>query len=470
MANVSNIPVLIVDDETQYLQSAAVVLRVAGFDVVTTTDPLSVVELVKTRTFGVILLDILMPGMRGDELLDALTSVSSLSAIIMSTAVNDVEVAVSCMRKGAFDYLVKPVDKHRLVTTVKRAVEMVELKNENRKLKEGILRNQLKNPEIFEDIVTRDSTMFSMFRYIEAIAASPMPVLIRGETGSGKELIAKALHRAWGRSGEFVCVNAAGLSDALFSDALFGHEKGAFTGADTKRPGLVAKSSGGTLFLDEIGDMTLESQIKLLRLLEERTYYPTGSDTARTSDTRIIAAANRDLDVLRKNGTFRDDLYYRLEAHIVDTPPLRQRPNDIDLLVDYFVEQLSHQMNKEAPVIEKDFYATCRRYSFPGNVRELRNIVADALSIAGGAAIDSTMLPSKMTQGLLPENEAQISEFNHNTVAMWQTLPAIKDAEQLLIAEALKRSQGNQTMAAQLLGMTRSALNKRLTRAKQDVE
>ena len=470
MPSISSFPVLIVDDEKQYLQSAAVALRVAGFEVMTISDPLAVVESVKNRPFGAVLLDILMPGIRGDELLGHIISVSPLSAVIMTTAVSDVETAVSCMRKGAFDYLIKPVEKDRLVTTVKRAMEMVELRGENRRLKEGLLLNRFKRPEIFEGIVTRDQGMLSVFRYIEAIAQTPMPVLILGETGVGKELIAQAIHKASGRKGEFVCVNAAGVNDALFSDSLFGHEKGAFTGADAKRAGFVAKASGGTLFLDEIGDTSLESQTKLLRLLEERTYYPTGSDTPRTSDARIIAATHRNLDSLRKEGLFRDDLYYRLEAHLIDVPPLRKRIGDIVLLVDYFMEKAMQQLGKESPVIDSGFYDSCRGYSFPGNIRELRNIITDIASVCDSNSITASMLPSKMAQTAQAPLSALSPEFNQEAMRQWQSLPYIKDAEQMLIEEALRRSNDNQTLAAQLLGMTRSALNKRLVRAKQDQE
>ncbi len=459
---------MIIDDETQYLQSASVNLRFAGFEVTAVSDQSQIFDLLRSRSFGAIILDILMPGKRGDELLESIIAASPLSAVIMATAVNDIEVAVRCMRKGAFDYLVKPVEKDQLVTTVKRAVEMVELRTENRRLKERLLGNQLTNPQLFEHIVTRDPQMLSVFRYIEAIGQTPMPVLIRGETGTGKELIAQAVHKASGRTGEFVCVNAAGMTDILFSDALFGHEKGAFTGADSKRAGLVAKAAGGTLFLDEIGDMTLESQIKLLRLLEERTYYPTGSDTPRTSNARIIAATNRDIDQMRKEGKFRDDLYYRLEAHIVEIPALRQRRNDIPLLIDCFTEKVCQQLGKEVPLIEREFYDICSRYSFPGNIRELRNTISDVISILNGPKLSPDDLPAKIKQDNTSSVPVFSMEFNQDSLKLWQALPAIKDAEQLLIDEALRRSNGNQTIAAQLLGMTRSALNKRLTRAKQE--
>lgn len=468
MPNVSNFPVLIIDDELQYLQSAAVVLRVAGFDVVTVSEPGKVIEILENRQFGVILLDFLMPGVQGDEVLKQIRHAASNTPVIMVTAVNELETAVQCMRLGAFDYLVKPVEKDRLVTTVRTALEMVELRFENRRLKEGLLGNQLKRPEIFESIVTRDPKMIAIFRYIEVIALSPMPVLIRGETGTGKELIAQAIHRASGRSGDFVCVNAAGIADALLSDTLFGHEKGAFTGADSRRAGLVSKAAKGTLFLDEIGDMAIESQTKLLRLLEERTYYPTGSDTPRTSDARIVVATNKDLDSMRKSGRFRDDLYYRLEAHIIEIPSLKQRKCDLPLLIDHFCELAAQQLGKEIPAVSNEFYNALGNYSFPGNIRELRNVMTDAVCVAEQNIVDYTLLPYKFTvDKSIGVGEVSL-EFNQESLKRWQVLPAIKDAELLLIDEALRRSNDNQTMAAQLLGMTRSALNKRLTRAKQE--
>jgi DNA-binding NtrC family response regulator len=467
METESNFPVLIIDDEPQYLQSAAVSLRVAGYNVITLQDPGLAIETVKNRIFGAILIDILMPEIRGDLLIEKLIPQSPLSAIIMVTAVNDVETAVNCMRKGAFDYMVKPVEKDRLVTTVKRAIEMVELKTENRRLKDILIKGQLKHPENFEKIVTRDPHLLSTFKYIEAIAPTPMPVLIRGETGTGKELIAHAIHRNSGRKGEFVCVNAAGMTESFFNDALFGHEKGAFTGAEGKRAGLVARASGGTLFLDEIGDMAMESQINILRFLEQRTYYPAGSDTPRTSDTRIIAATNRDLDSMRNEGTFRNDLYYRLEAHVIDIPPLRQHSSDIPLLIDHFVEIVSHQLNKNITDIKRDFYNACLQYHFPGNVRELRNIVSDAISIADGAYIDSSMLPEKLTKSNIDGAYSISSKFNRELLEGLEYLPALKDMEQMLVDEALRRSNGNQTIAARIMGMTRSALNKRLIRAQQ---
>jgi DNA-binding NtrC family response regulator len=469
MARASSYPVLLVDDEVNFLQSAAITLRLAGFDVSAISNPGEVVSLVTGREFGAVMLDILMPGQSGTELLPQIKRASPRTQVIMMTAVTDIETAVTCMRQGAFDYLIKPVEKDRLVTTVKRALDMVELHNENIRLRDHLLLNRLEHPEVFESIMTRNRGMIAIFQYIEAIAQTRMPVLVQGETGTGKELIAAAIHRASGRKGEFISVNASGLNDALFCDTLFGHERGAFTGAEGKREGLVAKAGGGTLFLDEIGDLAMESQVKLLRLIEERTFYPTGSDTMRTTDARFVVATNRDLTVLQKDGLFRTDLYFRLEAHKITLPPLRQRREDIALLADWFAEEAATQVRKEVPDIPEKVYATLKQYSFPGNVRELRNMIIDAVSIGAASCLDEHYFLSRLKQNTNAAAQMQGPlDFTKETLSRWPSLPSLKDAEQMLIDEALRRSNGNQTLAASFLGMTRSALNKRLSMAKNE--
>ena len=316
----SSLPVLLVDDEADFLKSASLTLRLGGCDVVTCQHSNDVLALMEQQRFGVVLLDILMPGGKGTQLLPEIIKSFPESPVIMLTALNSVETAVECMRSGAFDYLVKPVEKERLVTSVRRAIDFVEIRNENSRLKGYLLDDQLKRPELFERFITRNKNIAAIFQYIEAIAQTPMPVLITGETGVGKELIARIVHDASGREGEFVSVNVAGLDDAMVSDTLFGHQKGAFTGADSKRDGLIAKAAGGTLFLDEIGDLARESQVKLLHLLEDRTYYSVGSDSLHNSTARIIVATNRDIQALRREGNFRNDLYFRLQSHQIDVP------------------------------------------------------------------------------------------------------------------------------------------------------
>ena len=463
-------PVLLVDDEEQFLKSAGIILRLAGMRVVPCSKGTEAIPVMEKENCGVVALDIMMPDVSGLSLLPEIVKSHPEIPVIMLTAVNEVETAVECMRCGAFDYLVKPVDKSRLVTTVRRAFELVDMRNENDRLRGCLFNDRLERPELFDHIITRNRSMHSIFQYIEAIAPTPMPVLIAGETGTGKEMIAKALHDASGRTGEFVTINIAGLNDTLFSDTLFGHERGAFTGANERREGLVAKAGGGTLFLDEIGDLSSETQVKLLRLLDDKTYYPVGSDSLRTSTARIIVATNRNLDHLREEGTFRNDLYFRLRSHLINLPPLRDRPEDIVLLVDAFIEESANQLGKKAPLPDKDLYLLLESYPFPGNIRELKLMLFDAVSSDKSGALSADSILGRLSPGQrskpVKSGPAVFQDLTENKICRHETLPSLKEAEEALVEEALRRSGGNQTIAAQLLGLTRSALNKRLTRSR----
>jgi len=333
-------PVLLVDDEDQLLQRASFALRISGVNNVRKcNDSRDVLDLLQRNQFSVIILDLMMPYINGDKLLPEITREFPSIPVIMHTAVNEVKTAVECMKNGAHDYLTKPVDKARLVTCVKKAIEFCDIKKENKELKKCILRDKLEKPEIFDNIVTGNHKMHSIFHYIEAISKTSIPVLITGDTGVGKEMIVKAVHEASGRKGEFVSVNVAGLDDNLFSDTLFGHVKGAFTGAVGERNGLIEKASKGTLFLDEIGDLKMESQVKLLRLLEEKTFYQVGSDKLCITDARIGVASNVDFMRLQTEGKFRKDLFYRLQNHHIEIPSLYERKDDIPLLTDFFIEK-----------------------------------------------------------------------------------------------------------------------------------
>lgn len=461
------LPVLLVDDELQFLQSGSFSLRSSGINNVSQCqDSREVMSLLSEQSYSVILLDILMPNITGRELLPEIVKKYPRIPVIMLTALNEVDTAVECMKNGAFDYLVKPVDKNRLITSVKRAIEYSEMKNENSRLKEYLLTNKLEKPEAFEDIVTRNRAMYSIFQYIEAIAQTTLPVLITAETGAGKEMIAKSIHKASGRKGEFVPINVAGLDDNLFSDTLFGHEKGAFTSADSKRVGLIGKATGGAVFLDEIGDLATESQVKLLRLLEERTYYPIGSDTPIPTDARIVVATNANLDTLQAEGKFRSDLYYRLQNHHIHIPPLRDKRDDIQLLVDFFLEQSAAELNKSSITPPPELYTLLETYHFPGNVRELRGMVYDAVSRHKGGVLSMETFRERIRKN--SEQAASIpngQESSRSTLYFPEQLPTIKETEQALVDEALKRAKNNQTIAAQMLGLTRSALNKRLSRS-----
>src|SRR5499426_25023 len=336
---VSQRPVLLVDDEPSLLRSASLLLRSAGITPIHTLDDSRLVlSRLADDTMGAVVLDLTMPHLSGQALLEQITAHDPDLPTIVMTATHDLETAVQCMQAGAVDYLVKPVDKHRLVSSVQRALALRALREEVGSLTERPLTERPRSDtpsqrQAFAEIVTQNTTMQALFRYIEAIARSPQPVLITGETGTGKELMARAVHRLAAPRGDFVAVNVAGLDDPVFSDTLFGHTRGAFTGADRPREGLITQAEEGTLFLDEIGDLAAVSQVKLLRLLQDGTYYPLGADRPRQSRARVVVATNRDVVQDVHAGTFRPDLYYRLRAHHVQLPPLRVRRDDLPLLV-----------------------------------------------------------------------------------------------------------------------------------------
>ncbi len=461
-------PVLLVDDEIQFLQSASFSLKSAGINnIITCNDSREVMKILETTTPALILLDIMMPYVTGKELLPLICGKFPGLHIIIMTAINEVETAVECMKSGACDYLVKPVDKARLVSSVRKAVEMAELLKENSRLKDSLLSAKLAVPEAFESIITRNMTMLSIFRYIEAVAKSPMPVLVTGETGTGKELFAHAVHIASGRKGEYVALNVAGLDDELCADTLFGHKKGAFTGAQADRAGMVAKAAGGTLFLDEIGDLSKESQIKLLRLIENKQYYPVGADSPVYTDTRIVVATNKPIDVMMKEGSFRQDLYYRLQSHIITIPPLRERKDNLPLLLSLFSEEAAKAMAKEVPSYPRELLILLANHFFPGNIRELKSMVYDAVSRHTGGIMSLDAFRDKITAAKTAPAVGKAGEAQNGSSKMmlFDELPTLEEAEETLIAEALKRAQNNQTIAANMLGLSRTALNKRLHRS-----
>jgi DNA-binding NtrC family response regulator len=461
----SAIAVLVVDDETQFLQSASFALRSSGIsNVVLCSDSREVLHCLEKQPFAVVLLDVLMPYCTGRELLPQIVGNYPGTAVIMVTAVNEVEVAVECMKGGAFDYLVKPLDKLRLITTVGKALECAELRSENSRLTRSLLSDGIENPAAFEGIISRSCLMLSIFRYIAAIAPTSLPVLITGETGSGKELIARAVHKASGRSGDFVAVNVGGLDDTLFSDTLFGHEKGAFSGAERRREGLIARATGGTLFLDEIGELTPQSQIKLLRLLEERTYFPLGADNEVRTDARVVVATNATIDTQTGGTSFRKDLYYRLQSHHIRIPPLRMRKEDIEPLLGFFLEKAAAELGKETPTPPRELAVLLSTHDFPGNVRELKGMVYDAVSRHSGGVLSMEPFKSHIYKdGVGADIGPQSNESDTSSKILFtDKLPTFKEAEQLLLDEALKRANGNQSIAAQMLGITRSGLNKRI--------
>jgi transcriptional regulator with PAS, ATPase and Fis domain len=338
------------------------------------------------------------------------------------------------------------------------------MSNELSSLKQRLLSDYIEQPAVFNPIVTGNKKMRAIFQYTEVVAATHQPILITGETGVGKELFARAIHELSGCNGEFIALNVAGLDDNMFSDTLFGHKKGAFTGAEQTREGMVASAEGGTLFLDEIGDLDSSSQIKLLRLLQEKEYYPVGSDIVRKSDARILMCTNRDLQKLIREGKFRNDLYYRLCAHQIQVPPLRERIDDIPILLDHFLTRVAASLNKKKPTPPSELAVLLSIYHFPGNVRELEGMVCDAVirHSAGILSMDSfKAVVGNVRPAVSVEAEQQISQENPLN-SMFGHFPTIGEVENYMINEAMKMAKGNQGMAANLLGIGRQTLNKRL--------
>ncbi|MCG6917181.1 MAG: sigma-54 dependent transcriptional regulator [Deltaproteobacteria bacterium] len=462
------LPVMLVDDEAQALDSFELALRSANVNnFLRCQDSRDVMPLLAEQDVEVMLLDLRMPHLSGEELLPKITSDFPHVPIIVITGADDVETAVKCMRAGAFDYIVKPVERSRLVASVKTALELRELQRQNELLRAHVLSDQLADPEPFAEIVTNSKMMKSIFQYIETIAHSPQPVFLTGETGVGKELAARAIHTASGRQGDFIAINVAGLDDNVFADTLFGHRKGAFTGADQSRTGMVEMAADGTLFLDEIGDLSPASQVKLLRFLQDGEFFPLGSDVAKRSNARVVVATNQEIETLQDSSKFRKDLYYRLRIHHVHIPPLRDRKEDLPLLLDHFLEKTAKTLEKKKPTPPIELITLLGAYHFPGNIRELESIIFDAVSkhVSGKLSMEVFKSYISKQQPALKADSKGLPLDDSAPISFSEKLPTLKQAELLLIAEAMKRSQGNQAIAAMHLGISRQALNRRLRQA-----
>lgn len=464
--------ILVVDDEEAWLRTMDVTLAVSGGinNTISCQDSREVMNILKNEDVGLVLLDLNMPHIPGKELLQAIKEQYPDVAVIIISGMNQVETAVACMEAGAYYFFIKTVDEQRLVKGVRNAISILELQRENLEIKSRFLQDTLESPEVFSGILTQNKSMRSIFQYIEAIARGSQPVLIEGESGVGKELIAHAFHKATGCKGEMIPVNAAGLDDMVFADTLFGHVKGAYTGAETTRKGLVEQAQDGTLFLDEIGDLSLASQVKILRLLQEGEYYRMGSDRPLRSNARVIVATNHDLKEKQFSGDFRKDLYFRLRGHLIRIPPLRKRKDDIPLLLEFFLGEAAKDFNKDKPTIPNQLYILLKNYHFPGNIRELKSMVYDAVGLHKDKVLSMALFKKNMDfeeSAGLSDNSSEtvnnISCFNQDS-----PLPPLQKIENILIEEALARSEGNQSIASSLLGISQPALSKRLKKMRGD--
>ena len=462
--------VLLVDDEAPWLRSLGMVLEGPGgiSNLMSCRDSRDVMDRIAANDIGLVLLDLTMPNLSGEELLGRIAEEYPEITVIILSGLNQIETAVKCMRLGAFDYLVKTAEEERILDSVRRAIRMQELLRENREMRCRILHDRLEHPEVFSPIVTANKAMRSIFQYIEAVARGNQPILITGESGVGKELVARAVHALSRGKGPLVTVNVAGLDDNVFADTLFGHVRGAFTGADEARSGMVEQAADGTLFLDEVGDLSPASQIKLLRLLQEGEYFPLGSDQPKQLRARVVVATHQDLTAKKGAGEFRKDLYFRLRAHHVHIPPLRERMDDLSLLLDHFLEEAAREFGRKKPTYPKELLTLLSNYAFPGNLRELKSMVFDAMSVHNARILSmSTFIRTMEEHGGSAVVAPKAERVEQNPFLACERLPSMSEAVELLIAEAIRRTDNNQTMAARMLGISQPALSKRLRPRRQ---
>jgi DNA-binding NtrC family response regulator len=440
-----------------------------GFQkVITFDDSLDALEYFRREEPALVVIDLRMPKLHGRDLLEAFSELKPYVPVIVVTAESHIETAIDCMKTGAVDYLTKPISINRFIGSVKRALELRRLNEDIMMLDKAADGDSIVQAPHIPSIITQDREMLTLLRYAEVVSKSRQPVLISGETGVGKELVARAVHTLSGQKGGFVSINIAGLDDQMFSDTLFGHRRGAFTGALNDRDGLIMKAANGTIFLDEIGDLNELSQIKLLRLLQENEYYPLGSDNPLKSSARLVVATNKNLKQGMIEGKFRKDLYYRLCTHQVAIPPLRKRLDDVPLLLDHFIRQSAKTMGKGKLTYRKELVDFLVTYDFPGNIRELQSIIHDFVSRTTTSWLSTPLLKSIIVREQEPAkafveqgNAASGLEFNSIT---FPSFPTLKYAESFLIDRALELSRNNQGTAARMLGITRQALNNRLRR------
>ncbi|MFH1438557.1 MAG: sigma-54 dependent transcriptional regulator [Pseudomonadota bacterium] len=442
--------ILVIDDDEAVLNYLFVFLtQTQRFEVEVLNDSTRAFGAIDAGDFDLVLLDMDMPGVHGREILQYVCEHKPDVEVVILTGVDDIEMAVESMKKGAYDYLCKPVNNNRLLATLERALERARLRGEISKLQDKVKLEGVRHKDAFNGIVTQSRKFLRELQKVEQIAESENNVLIWGSSGTGKELIAQAIHKISSRrNNSFIAVNAGAFASELFSSEFFGHEKGAFTGAVIAKKGFFEEADGGTLLLDEIGELELPVQAKLLRVLQGGEYFRVGSTERRGADVRIIASTNKDLAAEIEKGRFRRDLYYRLNICSVFLPPLRERRGDVELLAYYFCDKYSRLENRNINAIAEDALGMLDAYDFPGNVRELENIIAGAVVLEKGNTLSNRSLPPYL-----------LDAVGRNTVPIPQNVRrTLMDLEAEHIRRVLKHTRGNRTAAAQVLGISRPSL------------
>jgi len=434
--------IMVVDDELIVRESLKGWLDKFGYAVDTAQDAREALEKLDREAFDLLFVDIKMPGMDGIELLKRVKADQPEIVVVMITAHGSIESSIEAMKAGASDYLMKPFDPEQLELLVEKLVQTKRLMDENRWLRESF-----EGSSRFQDLVGQSESMKKVFRLIEDVASSDTPVLIAGETGTGKELVAKAIHALSPRRyAPFVAVNCGALTETLLESTLFGHEKGAFTGAQQLQKGRLEMAHSGTLFLDEVGEISLKMQVDLLRVLEEKKFYRVGNPKPTSTDFRLVSATHRDLGEAVEKGTFRRDFYYRINVIKLDVPPLRKRPEDIELLAHYFLSRYNQELNKHITGISSEALEVLKSYEWPGNVRELENVIERAVVIGKKRKIGPSDLPFQ--DGRLMRKPVVAG--------------SLTEVEKAHISEMLEVCEWNISQTATLLGINRTTLYKKI--------
>lgn len=451
--------ILLVDDEASQREPIKGFLENQGYIVFSAASYQESVNLFKNNNVDLVLTDYKLKDKSGLEVLSEVKSLNPMVPVIVMTAYGTIESAVNLMKQGAFDYIQKPIDLDELLISIEKAEELTNLKAENKQLK------QLLSVKFnFDSIISQSGEIEAILSLASRVAPSKATVLVRGESGTGKELIARAIHFASERKdNSFVVVNCASLPETLFESELFGHEKGAFTGAERQRTGKFELADKGTLFIDEIGDIPLNIQVKLLRAIQFGQIERLGSNKTISTDVRIVAATNRNLEEMIKNGEFREDLYYRINVFPIFIPPLRKRKVDIPVLVDYFIQKYSLQNDRQITGISKEAMHALMKYDFPGNVRELENIIQRAIILSRNSIISINDLPSLVS--LQHKSEYSI---NNNFFEPGDLNIKVEELEKRLIDSALEQCGGVQTKAAEILNISERMLRYKLKKYKGD--
>ena len=448
--------VLAVDDEAVVCESIRRVLTEEGYSVATTQSPREGLDLVRKETFDLVLLDIKMPEMDGIDFLREVRAVSPETEVIMVTGYATIQTAVEAIKLGATDYLQKPVSPDQLIVAVARALERKHLLDLTQRL-----RSELETRYRFGNVICSSPPMRKVMQLVTKVAPANSTVLISGETGTGKELIARAIHyNSPRKDGPFVVADCAALTESLLESELFGHVRGAFTGAVKDRKGLVEAARGGTLFLDEISTISPQIQGSLLRLIQEREIRPVGADKSVEVDVRLIAATNRDLKEMVDEGSFRDDLFYRLSVFTIPLPPLRDRPEEIPLLTHHFIQQFGDEFEKQINGITPRAMTALELHDWPGNVRELENVLERAFLLADSQMIDLEDLPTVVGEHPTDEWE-EVPADAKGLAAKKRELraEAVDRLEKLFVLKSLKAAQWNVSQAARAVGMQRPNLH-----------